>query len=915
MTKWIFVGLLGTLCAHGQIVTGTIAGTVTDPSGLPVPSAQVTLVQPETGRERRTETNQAGDFVISGLDAGKYVLTIAGSGFKKYELRDINLPTGERLPLGELKLDIGQVTETISVAGRTAVVQTQSAERADVITSSQVENLAIRGRNVQDLMSLMPGVVTGTEQEGLSSTSSINVQGARATMNNISVDGVPATDMGNGSQLKVTVSQDAVSEVKMLVGNYQAEYGRMAGSNVQIVTKSGTREFHGLFSYFKRHEQFNANSFFNNLNSQPKGRYRFNTWTYNIGGPVILPGLKFNRERDKLFFFWHQEFWPTQGTAGGQVTMPTTLERQGNFSQSIDVNNRPITVRDPYNNNTPFAGNIIPSSRQDPNGIALLKFFPEPNFLDRSISRGQYNYVFQSPTSTPKRTNTLKLDYNLNPNNTISFGYSLFKDVSEGAFGTTTAAGNWPIMKKNWTSVGKSTTARYTKIISPTMLNEFSFGWLAQPADNFFEDSELKKVQRETVGYRLSQFTPSANPLNIIPSATFGGVQGAANIQTEGRFPLFNRYHLVSFSDNLTWTKGQHTLKFGTYIETFYRHQKKSVNFVGAFNFGQSANNPLDTGYAYGNAALGTFQTYSEISGEAWMKVRTGGYEFFAQDNWKVSRKLTLDYGLRMYILQPIWEQDNFMAGYVPQKYDPGKAVNLNRGIQWGPRVGFAYDLTGDGKTAIRGGFGMFYNRFFTELYSNTLVGQPPLLNEPIINFGEMRSFLSSTGLLYPQAVFSPDREGKLPTIMNFSFSVQRDVGWGTVVDVGYSGSLGRHLQWRRDINPIPMGANFDPSNFDPTLPGRPLPPAFLRPVAGYNGITSIEGASSSNYHSLQATARRRFVKGFQFGVAYTWSKALAYNDSDTEAISSLISPRVWSYGLADYDRTHVAKINYIWEG
>jgi hypothetical protein len=353
------------------------------------------------------------------------------------------------------------------------------------------------------------------------------------------------------------------------------------------------------------------------------------------------------------------------------------------------------------------------------------------------------------------------------------------------------------------------------------------------------------------------------------------------------------------------------------------------------------------------------------------MKVRTGGYELFAQANWKVTRKLTLDYGLRMYVLLPIWEKDNFIAGFVPARYDTRNAVRLiepgfdaqrrrvgvnpvngqiysaaqigaiapglgdpangmlvagadpdypralidNRGIQWGPRLGFAYDLAGNGKTAIRGGFGIFYNRFFTELFSNTLVGQPPLLNEPVINFGEIDSFLSSTGLLYPQAVFSADREAKLPTIMNFSLSVQRDIGWGTMVDVGYAGSLGRHLQWRRDINLIPLGANFNPQNYDPTLAGgRPLPPAFLRPIAGYNSITSIEGAGSSNYHSLQATARRRFVRGLQFGLAYTWSKALAYNDTDTEVISSLISPRVWSYGLADYDRTHNLKINYVWE-
>jgi hypothetical protein len=972
MKRIMAVLLAMALPSEAQIVTGSITGTVSDPSGLGVPSADIVLVQTETGRERRLQSDDTGDFVISGLDAGRYNLSVTATGFKKLERLQINLATGERLPLGALKMDIGQLSEVVSVTERGgAVVQTQSAERAEVITSTQVDNLAIRGRNVQDLMSLLPGVVTGTEQEGLSSSSTIYVQGARSTMNNISVDGVPATDMGNGSQLKVTVSQDAVAEVRMLISNYQAEYGRMAGSNIQIVTKSGARDFHGLVSYFKRHEQFNANSYFNNQNGLPIGRYRFNTWTYNIGGPVMLPGLRFNRGRDKLFFFWHQEFWPTQGISTGSRTVPTELERQGDFSQSLDVNNRLIIVRDPANGQTPFPGNIIPTNRLNQNGLALLKFLPVPNFLDRSISRGNYNYNFQDPNSTPKRTSTLKLDYNINPNNTVVFGWSEFKDVSEGSTGTTTASANWPMMRKNWTSHGKSTTARYTRIVSPTILNEFSLGWLDQPADNFYAESELKKIQRDTIGYRLGQFTPNANPLNIIPNATFGGVPNAANIDTEGRFPLFNRYHLVNFSDNVTITRGKHNMKFGTYIETFYRHQKKAVNFVGTFNFAQSANNPLDTGYAFSNAALGTFNSYSEISGEAWMKVRTGGYEFFAQDNWKVSKKLTLDYGLRMYILLPIWEKDNFMASFVQERFDPARAVRLiepgfdaqgrrvginpnngqvysaaqigavapgagnpsngmlvagvdkdypralidNRGIQWGPRVGFAYDVGGDGKTAVRGGFGMFYNRFFTELFSNTLVGLPPLLNEPIINFGDMRTFLSSTGLLYPQAVFSAYRPGHLPTIMNFSFSIQRDIGWGTVVDAGYSGSLGRHLQWRRDINPIPLGANFDPRNSDPTLPGRPLPPAFLRPVKGYNNINSIEGAGSSNYHSLQATARRRFIKGLQFGVAYTWSKALAYNDSDTEAISSLVNPRVWSYGLADYDRTHVVKVNFVWEG
>ncbi len=951
----------------GQIVTGSVVGTVIDPSGMPVPGAEVCLVQEATARERKTQTNEQGDFVFSGLDAGHYALTVTASGFRKYERRQIILATGERLPLGNVQLEIGALTEVVSVTERGgAIVQTQSAERADVITSLQVDRLLLRGRNVKDLVGLLPGVVVVSEAEDLSSSSNFNVMGSRNTFNNIAVDGVPATDMGNGSMLKLTVSQDAVSEVKILVSNYQAEYGRMAGSNIQIVTKSGTRDFHGLASSFKRHEQFNANGFFNNRLGIRKPRYRFNTWTYNLGGPVYIP-RRFNANRDKLFFFWHQEFWPTTNSVTGQRTMPTALEKEGNFSQSLDVNNKLILLKDPYNGGAPFPNNVIPASRIDRNGQALMKIFADPNFLDRSISRGQYNYVFVSENDLPKSTSTLRLDYNINSTNFLTGTYAAFSEDQTCYSGCAQTA-NWPQMRRTWWSHPKSLTARYTRVFSPTVLNEFSFGFLSQPAENSYEQEELRRNLRETVGFQIGQFNPKANPLKVVPNATFGGVPNAAQIYFEGRFPLYNRYYLYNWSNNLTINRGPHTFKAGVYIETFFRNQKKAVPFNGSFHFGRNVNNPLDTNYAYSNAILGVFNSYTEISGEAWMNQRTGGYEFFAQDNWKATRKLVLDYGLRMHYTLPITERDNFMAGFVASRYDPVKAPQLirptkiygrrmgihpvtgqtysvaqigaiapgvgnpfngmvvageggypralvkTRGIQWGPRLGFAYDLFGNGKTALRGGFGMFYNRFFTEGFAGPLTGQPPLLQSPVVSFGELKTLLSSTGLIFPSDVFGADLEGYLPTVMNFGLSVQRDIGYGTVVDVGYGGSLGRHLLWRRDINPVPLGANFDPKNADPTVAGQPLPSAFLRPYTGFNSVQIMEGASSSNYHSLQVQAKRRFASGLQFGVAWTWSKAMDFNDTDSATVSPLVPVRVWNYGLASFDRTHVLKINYVWD-
>ena len=235
--------------------------------------------------------------------------------------------------------------------------------------------------------------------------------GNRNTANNVTIDGTPSNGMGNGKQMKMMVSQDAVAEVKVLTSNYQAEYGRLAGSNVIVVTKSGTKSFHGMASYFTRNEDFNANNFFNNLNGLPRPRYRYNTATYNISGPVTIPH-HFNTNREKLFFFWGQEFWPSTVSTLGTVTVPNALERQGDFSQSLSQAGTLTVVKDPQNNNTAFPGNQIPKSRLDANGVALLNVFALPNFSNRAISGGNYNYVFSDPTQrapgppTPPRSTT-----------------------------------------------------------------------------------------------------------------------------------------------------------------------------------------------------------------------------------------------------------------------------------------------------------------------------------------------------------------------------------------------------------------------------------------------------------------------------------------------------------------------------
>ncbi len=952
-----------------QIITGTITGRITDPSGAGVPATQISFSEVSTGRVRTLETDQNGEFVASGLDSGEYTLEASHQGFSKYSRQNIRLETGQRLALGTLRLEVGNITETVSVTGEMgAAVAVQSAERSDIISSRQVAGLLNLGRNVASLVQLLPGVVMTASSDSLGRTATFNANGSRGTMNSVSIDGVPSTDVGNAFELKINVSQDSVSEVKVLLSNYQAEYGRAAGANVNIVTKSGTRDFHGLLSYYKRHEQFNANNFFNNRNGLPIPRYRYNAWTYNIGGPVYIPG-KWNREKNKLFLFWGQEFWPTKQGITGSVTVPTALERAGNFSQSLDLNNRLIAVRDPLSGQ-PFPGNTIPATRLNPNSLALLKFFPEPNFLDRNVSRGNYNYNFTTDTTHPIHTNTLKADYSLNANNSFVFSYNGFDEFHEGSLGFATAASNWPQWQYNYYARTTALSGRYTHIFTPSLINEFQVGGLHLPEGNGYDEAALRRNQRDAVGYRAGQFYPANNPLNMIPGATFGGVTNAATLAYDGRFPLYGLTNLMNFDEKLSWNKGRHNFKAGAYVEGFQRDIGQPVDFAGRFDFANNVNNPLDTGYAYANAALGVFNAYSETSARSYPRSRNKLLEVFAQDNWRVTSRLTLDYGLRVYYTPPITEVDDQLVTFDRARFDPAKQVSLispglnaagqrvgvnpvtgqslsatliaaiapGKGdpfnglvvaandpsypraltnlhsLNFGPRAGFAYDVFGNARTAIRGGFGLFYNRPNFGTWLRPFNAQPPLLQTPIINYATVDNLLSSSGLLFPTNITALDPQAKIPRVLDFSLSVQHNLGWGTVLDVGYVGSLGRNLLWARPLNAIPFGANFQRANLDPTAGNRPLPPQFLRPTVGYNNINLTESASSSNYHSMQVSLNRRFKSGLQMGGSWTWSKAMSYNDGDGDVISALVPVRIWSYAKATFDRTHNLRINWLWD-
>src|SRR5574340_627767 len=323
MSRFLASLLVCAAAAWGQSISGSILGTVADPGDLAVVAAKLTLTHVATGVVRAAVTDARGDFAFEALQPGEYALRVEAPGFKTLNKTAIQLTAAERLPVGRLRLEVGAVVESIEVRAEGAAVQTASAERAGAITSAQVHQIAIKGRNVMELLQLLPGVVNNSNNDVIARGWNLNVNGNRQNTTSVTFDGMALNAIGNNNNSVLMISQDSVAEVKTLLSNYQAEYGRMSGANVQIVSKSGTRNFHGGGSYYKRHEQFNANNFFNNQVGARKPRYRYNTFSYNIGGPVFIPG-KFNKSKDKIFFFWNQEFWPLKsGTALQRITVPT----------------------------------------------------------------------------------------------------------------------------------------------------------------------------------------------------------------------------------------------------------------------------------------------------------------------------------------------------------------------------------------------------------------------------------------------------------------------------------------------------------------------------------------------------------------------------------------------------------------
>ncbi len=839
--------LASPLSLHAQTTSAFVSGTVRDAQGGVLPGATVTLTSKTQGNALSTVTDAEGRFVFPIVRPDTYTLQIQMQGFKTMERTNLVVNANDRLSAGVIALEVGGIQESVSVSARVSELQVESGERSFTMESETLKNVANNGRALFNFANLVPGVLTnnvaGVEN---AQVSSFTVNGQRPNSNNMTIDGVANIDTGDNGGNMATTNIDAVAEFKILTNAYQAEYGRAVGGQLQVVTKSGTQAFHGSGYWYGRRSGWNANTWTNNraaapapvgsgalLPVPPSSR---NDYGYTIGGPVFIPG-KFNTDKKKLFFFWSQEFENRTDPATQHTgRVPTALERRGDFSQSVDNNGNPFPYIRDYQTGLPCTaadtrgcfqdGGVlgrIPQSRLYAPGLNILKIYPDANFTAGS----GINFTSQNPNSSPRREDLLRLDFQATDKWRFTGRYMNTKENVTQAYGTTWAGNGSdqlpiPVL---FVHPGKNYMLSATGILSPSMSLEMSVG-RAQNSLNFqLQNPNLFRSAAGLTGLPL--LVPDAVQADYIPYFEFRGgrTSNAGQYQTD-RGPFTNENKTTDVLANLSKVWGSHSSKFGVYYQHSFKPQSVFAAFNSDIQFQDDANNPFDTGYGYANAATGVFRNYIQASKFAIPEWNYNNLEWYGQDNWKASKKLTLDYGVRFYYLTPQWDKTLQASTFLPGQFNAAQAAKLFRPVCIGAYPCSGSNRRGMDPTLVNSGVTPSLGNTVEERFIGRLVPGSNRFNGAFQAGQGVNDQLQNGNALRvsPRLGFTYDVSGNQSMIFRGGFGIFYDRPQGNqVFDMiaNAPGVLVSNLQWGRlqdvtaaSTDPFPT-LSMNPSGFD----------------------------------------------------------------------------------------------------
>jgi predicted heme/steroid binding protein len=1018
------LGVSGILFAQSDL--GKISGFIKDPSGATIANAKVT-VRNNTGVERQTTTNESGYYVVTNVPPGLYTMVAEAVGFQKYETRNNKLDPSADLVI-DATLTVGAATQTVEVSASTVQLQTESAAVQKVITREQIDLLELNGRNPIGLAALVPGARSGTAASLTFAFSQgpANFNGSRNPENLITYDGAPATrTRSNGTSLGAA-DVDSTQEVEILTSNYAPEYGRTSGAQIRIVTKTGTQNFHGAAYEYLRNDAFNANTWTRNTNSFTAyvAPMKYNQFGYNLGGPFYIPG-KFNTDKKKIFFYWGEEwvkyhFVESGSSVGsaGLLTVPTLKMRAGDFSELLDPNNPfvtrtvvnpadptktkvkvPVYVKDPQSTFASqcgqvisygppvvldptgcFTGNMIPSNRLSPNGVGILNAWPIPNLT--SFIGGNGNWFAAKLHTFDQRKDTAGVDVNLTDKQRLRFHAMNYAYLEYQPLD-----GNTDRTPKFFNRPNKTGSLNYTWTLNPRMVNEVlisaSEDVVLIPVDtaNFFD--RTKACAQSTVPCSLNYpyIFPQGKLLpNRIPTVNMSQFSGLSG----GPYPSHSSGPIYDISDSFTWIKGNHTLKFGGLWERSGEDDNDEINVQACPTCTNNQNGQFlftdglagGTGVAVANAALGLFDTYSEIGHRAYTIFRANMWEAFAQDSWKTRQNLTLTFGARYSVIVPYHALWGNMIVFDPRFYDSAKAVTISptTGLIQGtvdPKTGLVVGTGADtynGMVIPGSGFpssakgrvpeadptqfdfsrlfrgvpdhysdipwgeiqprlGIAYQlskknvfragagRYTTRLGvsdSIFLGGNPPFQPNASVTNGSADNPGAGGAANIPLVVTTQSKAFKPPESWAWNVTYEREMPWKSLLSVGYVARRGLHLQREADINQ-PTTAVVAANPC--LLPGaaNPCKRDAFRPYKGFGSIRQTDNVANSIYNSLQVAWNRRYSGGLQFGVSYTLSKSTDNGSNQRDVVPDTYDiSMLW--GPSEFDARHILVFNYLYD-